>query len=118
MIITAAALLFTTSCSSNFSWIAVEKGRSDALADLRAGKLVTETAGLPMPSEDIYQQLLLQRYGVEQRRVADCIVDRRILSHARGYNEIMMAEIKKRFGPDVFDRTLTKAAGVSRQESR
>lgn len=101
LLISAAAGVLLSSCTS--------QGRSDAQADLRAGKLVVETAGMPMPGEDRYHELMKTRYGVEHRRVADCVLDDKTIAHMKAYNEVMSAEITKKFGEDVFARTIKEA---------
>lgn len=88
---------------------AVSQGRSDAEADLKAGKLVIERYGLPRPSDGEAEKLLRTRYGIQTRCVAGCMVDEKTAQHAEGYNGVMNAEIARRFGADVFDRTYQEA---------
>lgn len=76
------------------------QGRADALKELAQGTLALETMGLPPVSRGAYMDLLKQRHGIQLRAVAGCIVTSTITGHARGFNEVMMAEIQKRFGPD------------------
>ena len=108
-----ASLLLITSCATDYSRRDAAKGRSDARNDLRAGKLANEGFGLPAPWASTYDRLLHQRYGVEARSVAGCLVTRDIVGHAVGYNEVMDAEIKRRFGADVFERTAAEAKRIS-----
>lgn len=84
---------------------AASKGRLDAEADLKAGKLAVEQFGRPSPVYAEAERLLRVRYGIESRQVAACIVSKEIALHAEGYNRVMKAEIAKRYGADVFDRT-------------
>jgi hypothetical protein len=88
---------------------AVSKGKFDAQADLRAGKLVIEQYGLPSPLNGEAEKLLRTRYGIQTRYVAGCMVSKEITQHAEGYNGVMEAEIVRRFGTDVFDRTYQEA---------
>jgi hypothetical protein len=76
------------------------QGRADALKELAQGTLALETMGLPPRSRGAYMDLLKQRHGILLRAVAGCLVTSTITGHARGFNEVMMAEIQKRFGPD------------------
>lgn len=85
---------------------AVIRGRADALADLKAGRLVVESFGMPGPGAGKYTSLLEKRYGIETRRVgAGCEVEPDELQHAQAYNRVMKAEISRRYGADVFERT-------------
>jgi hypothetical protein len=107
-----ASLLLITSCATDYSRREAAKGRSDARNDLRAGKLANEGFGLPASWASTYDRLLRQRYGVESRSVAGCVVTSEIVGHAVGYNEVMDAEIKRRFGADVFERTAAEAERI------
>lgn len=91
---------FLSGCRS-----AASKGQADAKADLKVGKLVIEQYGLPTPVHAEAERLLRARYGIEARNVAGCIVNKEITEHAEGYNRVMKAEIARRFGADVFERT-------------
>ena len=108
----AIALAFLLSACAAISSIAAQRGRADARADLRAGKLAIETFGKPANYRPTYQRLLRERYGVQLRVVAGCAVDDSILGHTRGYNAIMRPEITRRFGTDVFDRTVADARRI------
>lgn len=107
-----AALLLVTLASCSTSSRAKARGRTDAQADISAGKLAIESFGLPSPDAPVYRRLLKERYGIELRPVAGCVVDEQILGHAAGYNEVMNAEITRRHGPGLFD----KVSEESRQE--
>jgi len=86
------------------------KGRADARKDLQAGKLAVEVMGPPPPMwMDAYQRLAKERYGIEHRWVAGCMVGSRVMGHADGYNEIMEAEIERRFGKDALKKTADEA---------
>ena len=84
----------------------------DARADLRDGKLITETAGFQAPWLSTNTRLLRERYGIELRMVAGCVVTPKILGHIHGYNEVMDVEIERRFGRNVFERTATEAERI------
>ncbi|OYW35423.1 MAG: hypothetical protein B7Z42_14700, partial [Brevundimonas sp. 12-68-7] len=103
----AIAVLALCSCSSpHGSWLAEIKGRADARKDLRAGKLRLETMGLlPAPWERTNEDLLKERYGIQYSRVAGCVVSDELIGHAKGYNQIMTAEIHRKFGDDVLHKT-------------
>lgn len=96
---------------------AAELGQREAKADLAAGKLAVESYGLMASYHIVYRRLLKERYGIEVRMVAGCIVNESIAGHAEGYNRIMDAEIKKRFGEDVFEKTSKEAQELHRQKT-
>ncbi len=104
-------VLALCSCSSiGGSWLGKIQGRADARKDLQAGKLRMETMGPPpAPWEGTYERLLKERHGIEYAWVAGCIVSERVVSHATSYNEIMEAEIDRRFGKGVLDKTADEA---------
>jgi hypothetical protein len=84
-------------------------GKEAAAKDLKQGILAVETYGLPMPSYGEYENLLKKNYHIELRPIAGCVVDDDILNHVKGYNEVSKAEIHRRFGKDVFEKTMTEA---------
>ena len=83
------------SCWQYFS--AYRAGRADAKKDTAAGIMAREVYGFGAgfgPGPDI----LRNRYNVEMRAVAACVVDEKIVGHAAGYNEIADREIDRRVG--------------------
>jgi hypothetical protein len=95
--------------SSTYNEEAYQQGRADALRDLAKGVLAYETFGLPKPDFSEYQQVLLERYKIELRPIAGCVVDSRILGHSYGYNQIMGPEIERRYGDRVWDQAEAEA---------
>lgn len=99
-----------SSCAAFNSWRGEVNGRADAQKDLKAGKLILETMGPPpAPWEQTYEKLLKERHGITYSWVAGCIVNDRVSGHARAYNEVMEAEIERRFGKDVLEKTAEEA---------
>src|SRR5262249_5066932 len=88
-----------------YSPSAYHDGREDARKDVGENRLVIETFGLPPPSDDDYARLLDERYHIQIKRVAGCVADDKIVGHAKGYNEVSKAEIQRRFGSDVLEKT-------------
>src|SRR6188508_219548 len=76
-----------------------EAGRADAKRDVSKGILAMETWGLGGRYNKEYYRLLGQRYGIRVSE-AGCLVDKCTIEHADGYNEIMDAEMERRFGTD------------------
>ena len=88
---------------------AYQTGRTDAERDIRANRLAIEVFGMPGPWFTDYAKLLAKKYDIELRTVAGCVVDSKIVGHARGYNEVSEAEITRRFGPDVLENARAEA---------
>ena len=78
------------------------RGRADARRDIRAGHLALEVSGLGAGE---FVKPLKERYGVEARVVAGCVVNETIMGHERGYNVVSAAEIKRRLGVDILNHT-------------
>lgn len=84
-----------------FSKSAYDRGRLDARKDLNGGRLALEEYGFPRPEENRYTEILRNKYGITVRRVATDVLDPATYGHALGYNEVMKAEARRRFGVDV-----------------
>ena len=93
-------------------------GREAAAKDIKQGILAVETYGLPVACYAEYENLLKQKYGIELRPIAGCVVDDSILKHAKGYNEISDAEIERRFGKDIFGKTMQAAQKIYKNKPR
>jgi hypothetical protein len=102
--------------SMTYSRRAYHAGRAAAERDIKHGILAVESAGLRAEWSSEYVRLLKQRYGIEDRGVAGCIVDDKIIGHMRGYNEVSDAEITRRFGPNVFERTAKEARALYKKK--
>jgi hypothetical protein len=83
---------------------AYRMGRDDARRDLKSGRLAVEVYGGPGDPRRSYTYLE-KLSGVEVRAVARCVVDIYIVGHASGYNCVSSAEIKRRFGTNIIDRS-------------
>jgi len=86
-------------------------GRADARQDLSKGVLAMETWGLGGKYNQEYFRLLHERYGIRVSETG-CLVDKRILEHAEGYNEIMIAEIEHRFGTNFWREVMADAKKI------
>jgi len=105
-------LLALMGCSmdSDFSWSAYQRGVADAKKEIAEGRLALESFGYPPPWLGTYRRILRERHGIEERSVAGCVVDAEIISHARGFNEVMRREIHKKWPADIFDKAEKEAA--------
>jgi hypothetical protein len=100
----------TPDANNHDSANAYKKGHDDAERDAKAGTLALEIYGLPAPYFGEYTKLLLNRHHIELRQVAGCLIDDQTAGHAKGYNEIAMKEIERRYGKDMLE--------TARQEAR
>lgn len=75
-------------------------GWADAKKDAKAGRLILESFGFGTftPGAPNFSDSARQQYGIELNQVAGCVVNERIMGHAKGYNDVMMKEIKRRCG--------------------
>jgi hypothetical protein len=87
-----------------YSLKAYRQGRVDAEQDVRHGNLALEMWGEECWQTQPLNVYLKRRYHVDVRCVGTDEIDNLISGHARGYNEISAAEIKRRYGADVFSR--------------
>lgn len=94
-----------------FAWFesASARGRWVARFDLARGHYVVLGYGLPPRGVVEYKQILQQRYGVEYRQVALCIVSQSLISYADAYDKVSAAAIESKFGQDVFKASWDEA---------
>src|SRR5262249_34962487 len=94
--------------SSATQTAAYEKGRKDATAAVAAGKLIIrEYPPLPSPAEHgEYIRLLKERCGVgyEVPSLPPGVAEADFIEEVRGWNDVMQAEIRRKFGPDIFNQ--------------
>jgi len=88
---------------------AYQEGKAAAQQDIRRGKLVVKTYGLPAPWRGMYGSNLLSRYQIELRPVAGCVVTETLVQSVQGYNEVTEAEIERRYGKGLLERVAKEA---------
>jgi hypothetical protein len=96
-------------------------GRLEAEQDIRNGKLKYKTYGLGLDwrgEPDLYKEKLWKDYGIELIAVAGCMVSDEIVENARGYNEVSLAEVEKRYGEGILDRVLKEAGAEFEQRQK
>jgi hypothetical protein len=88
-----------------------ERGRKAAEADIAAGQLAQkEYPALPYSKQHIdYLRLLKSECGVNNVVVNAPGNAPEIRAEVAGYNEVMSAEIRKRFGDDIFQKLHARA---------
>jgi len=100
------SIFMLSGCSSfpDYSYSSYRQGKADAMRDINANILATEVYGFGASKNSEWGRLLKQRYGIEQRVVAGCIVNEKITGHAKGYNEVSHQEIERRLGKDIWNK--------------
>ena len=88
------------------------RGRLAARFDVWRGHYVVLAYGLPSPWRPRYAQLLRERYSIEVRTVAFCIVSKTLRDYADSYDAVSEAAANQKFGGDVFK----ESAEVARSE--
>jgi hypothetical protein len=83
-------------------YTAPARGHLVAHFDVRRGHYIVLAYGLPSEWRPQYAQLLQERYGIEVRTVALCIVSETLRSYADSYDEVSIAAANQKFGHDVF----------------
>jgi hypothetical protein len=110
--------LLLTGCSTH-AWRmaqARETGRAQATLDVAAGNLELRTWGIPIPGDSFtFEKLLTERLGVRVGAVGGCLVTSEQAAHTEGYNAVVEAEIKRRFGSNIFDTLKEEAARIDKE---
>ncbi len=97
-------------CKAIFAAI---RGRSDAQADIRNGHLTLKTWGLPALNYYTYAEVTEKRLGVKLDTVAGCVVSSSQMAGWNAYNEVIDAEIARRFGPHAMEAVETEVRALS-----
>lgn len=91
-----------------------EQGKIDAQTDISKGILIIHTGGRGNSSSRFFAALLKQRYGIETKG-RGCLLTPQAVSYDTGYNEISKAEIKRKFGDEILDKTRNEAEKLASQ---
>lgn len=104
--VTAAAwFAFVLGCAGPIRMTTpASRGEAEAHQAVAEGKLKLLEMGLPVPWASEYNTILKDRYGIQPVYVAGCMVTEEIVDHAHAYNAVSMAEAKRKFGNDVFEK--------------
>ena len=84
-------------------------GLLSAEFDLMRGHYEVLAFGLLASWEAEYARLLRERYGIEERVVAGCVVSPWLPPYVEGYNRTAMGAANRRFGRDVFQESAADA---------
>ena len=90
------------------------RGYLTAEFDLQRGQYAVLAYGLPPFWQREYARLLHERYGVQYRPVAGCLVSQDLVWYVDAYNHVSTAAAGRRFGHDIFKETADEAAKNSR----
>lgn len=98
------------------AWIwdptAAARGNLEARFDLVRRHYAILAYGLPPGGRDEYTRLPKERYGIERRQIALCIVDRSTMAYADSYNHMSVVAAQRRFGQDIFEQTWQDAQRI------
>jgi hypothetical protein len=78
------------------------RGQLVAYFDVARGHYGILSLGLPAPWRSEFARILRERYGIEQRVVAGCVVSPVLLAYTEGYNRVSMTAANRKFVHDVF----------------
>lgn len=98
-----------------------DRGRAEARADIRAGRLGQRYYGMPVPGGGpgaAYRVAIRDEFGIESECVGGCTALPGVFERANGYNEVMKAEIENRFGPGVLDAVWERVNSRGRAPDR
>jgi len=85
------------------------RGQLVAYFDVARGRYEILSLGLLAPTHHEFARILRDRYGIEDRVVAGCVVSPTLLAYAEGYNRVSMPAANRKFGRDVFKESMTEA---------
>ena len=86
------------------------RGRLAAHADMQGGRYQVLGYGLPSPGRPEYARCLRERYKIEFRPVADCLVSESLVSYVNAYDSVLEEATRRKFGRDVFQECADEAA--------
>ena len=78
------------------------RGQLLARLDVARGHYEILSFGLPVSWRPEYVRLLRERYGIEDRVIAGCVVTESLVAYADGYNTVSISAANRKFGRNVF----------------
>jgi hypothetical protein len=103
-----AFVLLTAFCLFRTRFAEV-RGRLAAHIDVARGQYQVLGYGLELPSRSEYAHCLQERYHIEFKTVAGCIVSDSLVSYAKGYHAVVTDAANRKFGHDVFKECAEEA---------
>jgi len=95
--------------ASTWTVTAPLRGRYMAKFDLARGHYEVKTYGLASGWSPHHAALLWERYRIEKRAVAGCVVDDALEGYVKAYDAVVKAEMDRRFKHDVFAECANEA---------
>jgi hypothetical protein len=86
------------------------RGRLAAHVDMHGGRYQLLGYGLASPTRSEYASCLRERYKIEFRPVAGCIVSESLVSYVNAYDSVLGEATRRKFGRDVFQECADEAA--------
>jgi len=110
-ILTSAGALLACFILWSVVWSVTASARGELITryDISRGHYEVQGYGLPVPWRPEYSRLLHERYGIEFRTVALCIVSTELVAYADSYNGMSTAAANRKFGHDVFKECAEEA---------
>jgi hypothetical protein len=108
LIVLAALVLFAVAWDAS----AAIRGTLAARMDLARGRYVVLAYGLPPAESEEYARLLKERYGIEYRQAALCLISPELVAYAGSYNKLSIAAAESRFHRDLFRETREDAQRI------
>jgi hypothetical protein len=90
------------------------RGQLVARLDVARGHYTLLEVGLPVSFRPEYNRLLRERYGIETRVVAGCVVSQCFADYVGNYNTVSMRAANRRFGRDIFTECTNDANRIWR----
>lgn len=84
-------------------------GAAEAKKDITEGHLYLKAYGLPHPATEQYAVLLRKDLNITYQQVGGCMVDQSLTKYANDYNEVILAYIAKKHGPNAIMDIWNKA---------
>ena len=78
------------------------RGYIAAHIDVHRGRYQELGYGLPPPSRSEYARCLRERYNIEFRPVAGCVVSESLVSYVNSYDSVVAEVASRKFAHDVF----------------
>jgi hypothetical protein len=100
----AATLIVAVFLLVNWAWSASApvRGHIDGMIDVHRGHYQVLGYGLADRSRSEYARCLRERYKIEYRPVAGCVVSESLVSYVRAYHSVITEAANRKFGHDVF----------------
>jgi hypothetical protein len=114
-IVLASVFLFLLWNAMGYWPIPKMHGLIDAHVDLVHGKFKELGYGLPLRGMDKYISLLHQRYGVDYRAVAGCVVSKNTRDYVAAYDSVSEPAINRKFGHDIFKEVASESFELPQQ---